>query len=46
MDIEQKRLKKIVKKNQRHLTLPLNEAAFAVITGMRSAWDHTFSIIP
>jgi integrase len=32
VDIEQKRLKKIVKKSERPLSLPLNDAAFAVIT--------------
>jgi integrase len=31
VDIEQKRLKKIVKKNEKPLSLPLNDAAFGII---------------
>lgn len=39
VDIEQKRLKKIVKKSERPLSLPLNEAALTVIEA-RSAVQH------
>jgi integrase len=39
VDIEQKRLKKIVKKSLKPLSLPLNEAAFGVIDG-RYANQH------
>ena len=31
VDIEQRRLKKIVKKNQRPLSLPLNDTAFGIV---------------
>ena len=39
VDLEQKRLKKIVKKSERPLSLPLNDAAFAVISA-RHAVSH------
>jgi len=35
VDIEQRRLKKIVKKNARPLSLPLNDAAFGIVEGRR-----------
>src|ERR1700691_1464158 len=34
-DIEQRRLKKIVKKNQRPLSLPLNDTAFGIVDARR-----------
>jgi integrase len=35
VDIEQRRLKKIVKKNQRPLSLPLNDTAFGIVEARR-----------
>ena len=39
MDIEHQRLKKIVKKSDKPLSLPLNDTAFAVVEG-RQAIQH------
>jgi len=44
VDIEQKRLKKIVKKSSRPLSLPLNDTAFEIVEAWRGIWHgpHVF----